>query len=206
MAKYSLIDKNDNIVGHVVIVQAEVNKAGEFQQVAANGSFAVTGPIPEAVLFGAVLGGFWLVLWAGTGIGWLSATAAFLCTFFLAAIRAWRGTIFPTKDTADPDIVLKGEFKDDSGTIYYDTIRNKRIQIVSLERICEAVKWNKFIWMGRPTMMIKARVSRTQYEYIQKEFQSLNYFRDSEGGKIEMSSRGRLFVHLVVENKNRRKH
>ena len=206
MAKYSLIDKNDNIVGHVVIIQAEVNKAGEFQQVAASGSLAVTGPIPEAVLFIIVLGSFFLVVWVASGIGWLASLVAIVCTFTLAAIRSWRGTIFPTKDPTDPDILLKGEFKDDSGTIYYDTIRNKRIQIVSLERICEAVKWNKFIWMGRPTMMIKARVSRTQYEYIQKEFQSLNYFRDAEGGKIEMSSRGRLFVHLVVENKNRRKH
>ena len=68
-----------------------------------------------------------------------------------------------------------------------------------LGRVCEAVQKNDFVWMGRPTMTLKAKVSRTQYEYIQKEFLALNYFKDGEGGRIEMASRGRLFVRLVVE-------
>lgn len=189
-AKYSIIDADDNTIGFVVIEKPI------FEHTQPNNYIPVSGPLADGALFLMVLGGIAGVAIVGGAPGWGAATVGIVITSTLAGIKAWRGTLALPQD--DSPALLKGEFTASDGTIYLDEIKDKDIILSSLNRVCMAVAKNDYIWMGRPTMTIKARISQTQYTLIKNEFERLDYFT-REGKTVKMIRRGQLFVKLVAK-------
>ena len=207
MPKYNLVDeKSDGVIGFAVI-NSEVMT--EFQSVAgaapaSGGALSASGPLAEAGLFVVVLGASSAMVLVANGPGWLSAVVGIGSGLIVASVRAWRSGVPDTDKIPEAEVVVRGEFKSIEGTIHYDEITDRKIKLRSLQAVSRAVINNGFEWMGRPTMMVKAGISRGQYDLIRAQFQQLNYFRDGEGNKVEMSSRGRLFVRKVFEFDRRR--
>jgi len=205
MPKYELIDDNNNPVGFVVIRSETITT---MQSVAGGGNAGVlsaVGPMAEAALFVVILGGSVAAIRVAGGDGLLAGAVGVAGGLVVTGIRAWRGGIPGQDKKAAASVVVRGEFKDDNGTLYFDEIRDKSVNFASLQRVCVALVNNNFEWMGRPTAMVKAQISRGQYDLIRAEFQRLNYFRDGEGNKVEITMRGRLFVHKVFEYDKRKK-
>ncbi len=191
--KYSIIDENNENMGFVV-----VETPTAFQHSQPTAIIPSEGPISDAILFITVLGGITFTLWVGGADGLYAAVCGVTITSLLAGIKARYGQIIPEfENTAQA--VVRGEFKANDGTLHFDEINNPKILMKSLIKVCRVVMKNNFVWRGRGAMKLHAGVGRSQYELIRSEFYKLNYFKDGEAGKVEMSGRGRLFVRKVAE-------
>ncbi len=188
--KYTIIDTDDNVIGFVVIEKPT------FEHTQPNNYIPVSGPLADGALFLMVLGGIAGLALVGSAPGWLAAMAGIVITSTLAGIKVWRGTLALPQD--DTPALLKGEFTASDGTMYLDEIKDSNIILSSLNRVCIAVAKNNYIWMGRPTMTIKARISQTQYTLIKNEFERLDYFT-REGKIVKIIRRGQLFIKLVAK-------
>lgn len=190
--KYTIIDDNGESMGFVV-----VETSPTFESVSSAAALPASGPIADSVLFVTVLGGITFTLWGAGMPGLWAALTSVGITSTLAAIKARYGQFIP--DISENEgVLVKGEFTSTEGTIYLDEIQDDKIIMSALVKICKAVQSNDFVWMGRGLIKLKTNVGRTQYERIRTEFYRLNYFKDGEGGKILMTSRGRLFVRKVA--------
>lgn len=205
MPKYNLVDEKNNTVIGFAVIHSEVMT--EFQSVATGGSKAgalgAAGPVAEGVLFVMVLGGSAAMVLTASGPGWLAASVGIGGALIVSGFRAWRSGL-PQEKPGEAQVIVRGEFKASEGTVYFDEITEKRIRFSTLQKVCRAVVNNNFEWMGRPTMMVKAGISRGQYDLIRSEFSRLNYFGDGEGNTVEMAGRGRLFVRKVFEYDRRK--
>lgn len=194
--KYTIIDADDNTVGFVVI-----EKPTEFEQVHSFGAPALAygGPLADVVLLFGSLVGFTGAAWLIGGPGWVAPAVGLTVTGALAGIKAWRGSLLPHEHQASDEVLIKGEFKSDDGTLYLDEITDKSISLNALARLCIAIERHNFVWLGRGKAKLWANVSRDQHDRIREQFNRLSYFRDEEGGQVAIVGRGRLFVRKVAE-------
>jgi hypothetical protein len=193
--KYTIIDTDDNPVGFVVI-----EKPHEFEQAHSFGTPALAygGPLADVVLLFGALAGFTGAAWFAGGPPWAAPVVGIAVTGLLAGIKAWRGSLLPEQQVSD-EVLIKGEFKSDDGTLYLDEITDKFISLTALGRLCIAIERHNFVWLGRGKAKLWANVSRDQHDRIREQFNRLNYFRGEEGGQVVMAGRGRLFVRKVAE-------
>lgn len=186
--KYNIYDDNGETIGFVVI---EINPTFE-QSVSA--AIPGDGPIADAALFLAVLGGFTGAAWLLPGPAWLPPVVGISITAALAGIKAWRGSLVSHNEPKSDELTIKLESWSDEGRrVLLDEVQDKTINLDDWRKVAKAVIRDE-VNFSRPALA--GYVTQTTWHKVKDELTRLN-MAHRQGNSYTLSPRGLAFLRKV---------